>query len=184
MTRISILEPVVDNELSESQRDYKKVDPVFELINKNKEWIFSGVGVSFVTWCIVKARYQLSLFNRSGLLKVEAAIIKLGMGGVIDAISLTVRNTTKQPLFLHNFFLELDTREQLLPLIDDITGESQRERQLAPGQSFSFHITVARLRSSGISPQRFRCAAVRDALGNIHRSSRRELLGVLNAMLR
>ncbi len=154
---------------------------MLEFLDKNKEWIFSGVGITLATVLVLLAIKAVKSFMRRGpTVRVAAAMAQTGMGGVADFLSITVQNTTDKVFRFGNIFLELDTREQFMPRVDPLTGERQGVRRvLEPGDSFSFHIPVSDLVETNLPISRFRCAAVRDALGHVYRSSPAELRRVL-----
>lgn len=157
---------------------------MLEFLDKNKEWIFSGAGVTIITLMVVFGRKALGTIRPRGLaVKVQAAIVDMGLFGQIRAMAICVSNPGTQAVFLGNFFLKLNNGKQLVPLDDDVMRVVQQQRQLAPGQSVSFHITAIRLKSTGIPLEQFKYAAVQDAMGRVHRSSSKELRAVLVSIL-
>ena len=157
---------------------------MIDFLVQNKEWVFSGIGVTVLVAIIAFGRKVLSAVQAGPVrVRVAGAIIDSGMGRFTDALAITVLNAGQQPVFLGNVFLELNTREKLVPLLDEVTGESQQQRRLEPGQQFTFHITANMLRRTGKSISEFRCAAVADAATRVYRSSGHQLRNMMTSVL-
>jgi hypothetical protein len=155
---------------------------MWEWVEKNKEWVFSGAGLAFVA---LFGRKVLSWFNREApQVRVGRAITAGVFTGPIEFVTITVQNRTQGVLHLANIFIELSTREQFIPTLDPLTGHGQERRQIQMGDSFTLHIPVAHFLETGLPVEAFRCAAVRDAVDRVYRSSSRELRKVLQAVYR
>jgi hypothetical protein len=155
---------------------------MWEWIDKNKEWIFSGVGLTLLA---LLGRKVLSWFYTEGpQVRVAAAVAAGPHTGPVDFVAITIQNRTKNVLHLGNVFLELSTGEQFMPTLDPLTGAGQERRQIQAGDSFTFHIPAAHILESGLPMEAFRCAAVRDGVGGVYRSSSRELRKILQAIYR
>jgi hypothetical protein len=156
---------------------------VFEFLAQNKEWVFSGVGVT-VAVALVTLVWTWGTRLAARTIQVRAVgVIVSGPMGMTDAIGIEVLNAGKQTAFLRNVCLELNDGGSLVPLRDEVTGATQQERQLNPGQSFTFHITAAMIRRSGKPIGDFRRAAVKDSAGRVYRSSGHQLRAMLTAVL-
>ena len=158
---------------------------MWEWVEKNKEWVFSGAGLTVLAVLAVFGRKVLGWFNREGpRVRVGGAVAAGALTGPVEFVTITVQNRTKDVLRLGNIFIELSTREQFMPTLDPLTGGGQERRQIQPGDSFTFHIPVAHILETGLPVEAFRCAAVRDAVDRVYRSSSRELRKVLQAVYR
>jgi hypothetical protein len=153
---------------------------VLELLDKNKEWIFSGAGITLLAIFLWSCRKAFGRFFEKGpAVHVSGAVTSAPLMGTAHFAAITVENRTGGVLFVANFFLELDSGEQYLPLVDPLTGRGQMKTRVEAGDSLVFHIPASDIISSGLPLQAFRRAAVRDSLGRVYRSSRRELHRVL-----
>jgi hypothetical protein len=158
---------------------------MIEFLDKNKEWVFSGAGITVLTLLVVFGRRAFGSFTRKGpTVRVSAAMAGNGFTRPMDLVAITVQNRADHVLYLGNIFLELNTRNQFMPTLDPLTGSGQENRQLQPGNSFSFHIPVTHIIESGLPLEAFRCAVVRDGVDRLYRSSRRELRKVLQVASR
>ena len=159
---------------------------MLDFLDRNKEWIFSGIGITVLGLLVFLGRKVLSsLSGNKPTIKVTAAIAGGGtMTAPVDFLVISVQNRTDRMLYLGNIFLELVTREQFMPTLDRLTRQGQQNRQLQPGASFSFHILASDIIGSGIPLDAFKCAAVRDAVDRVYRSSQAELQKVLNLIAR
>ena len=164
---------------------YPRSVKMLELVDKNKEWIFSGVGITVLALIVLFSRKVFTWLVLEGP-RVGTSIALTGtpIRGLIKFLSIIVENHTEKPLYIDNIFLELDTGEQFVPRFDPLTGEGQIRRQIMPGSSFTFHIAASDIVGSGLPQDCFRCAAVRDAVGRVYRSSGRRLQKVLRAICR
>lgn len=155
---------------------------MLDFLDRNKEWIFSGIGLTVVSLLVFLGRKVFSsLSGNKPTIRVSAAIADGGvMTAPVDFLVITVQNRTDRMLYLGNIFLELVTREQFMPTLDPLTRQGQQNRQLQPGASFNFHILASDIIDSGIPLDAFKCAAVRDAVDRVYRSSGVELQKVLN----
>jgi hypothetical protein len=158
---------------------------MLEFLNKNKEWIFSGVGITTLTLIVIFGRKMLTWFiSEAPRVRASVAITGTPLTGMIKLLAITVENHTKEILYIDNIFLEMDTGEQFMPMLDPLTGQGQAQRQVMPGNRFSFHIMASDIVKSGIPLDRFRCAAIRDAVNRVSRSSRRHLQTALKVICR
>jgi hypothetical protein len=161
---------------------------MFDFVNKNKEWIFSGIGITILGLLFLWGKRALRHFapaqSDGPIVKVSAGMASTWMGGLVDVIIITVQNPTNRFLYLGNIFLELNTGQLFMPLKDPVTGRGQEDQQLEPGNKVSFHILVADIINSGYPPSAFKCAAVRDALEQVHRSTEKELWAVFEPFCR
>jgi hypothetical protein len=156
---------------------------MWEWVEKNKEWIFSGAGLTGLALLGLFGRKVLGRFSReTPQVRVGVAVVAGPFTGPVEFVTITVQNRTKEVLRLGNIFVELSTREPFMPTLDPLTGGGQERREIQPGDSFIFHIPVAHILETGLSVEAFRCAAVRDAVDRVYRSSSRELRKVLQAV--
>jgi hypothetical protein len=158
---------------------------MLEFLDKNKEWIFSGAGITLVTLLVLFGRRAFGALLVGGpTVRVSRAIMGTPMTGPVDVLAITVQNRTGQVLYLGTVFLELVTREQFIPTLDPLTGTGQGRRELQPGDSFGFHILAHDIIRSGLPLEAFRCAAVRDAVDRVYRPSGGELRRALTLITR
>jgi hypothetical protein len=115
--------------------------------------------------------------------KVSPAVTADPWGRGIDLLVVTVQNYSPGPVFLGNVFLEASNNMTFFAAIDPITRERQTKRKLESGESFDFHFTKEQL-SREASPYELQCAAVRDAVDRVYRSSKQEFQKVLQAVFR
>lgn len=95
-------------------------------------------------------------------------------------LSIGIQNHSPVSVFMGNIFIETRTGEQVFVKDDVITGEWQRPRELRPGESFEFNINPAELmKFSGLG---LICAAMRDAIGRVYRSTEAELRNALRGV--
>ncbi len=114
--------------------------------------------------------------------------VKANVGVTVDAwnqgielLIITVQNYSPNPVFLGNVFLESSEHKVFLSPIDPITRERQSRRKLESGESFDFHFTKDQL-SQDTSPHDLECAAVRDAVDRVYRSSKQEFKTIIQSM--
>jgi hypothetical protein len=158
---------------------------MWEWVQENSEWVFSGVGISLACLLIWAAR---SLFQRLGGAKpyvtLNLAIGALPFGGTVKALTISLVNPTKQDVVIGNFLLEFTSRETMYFQYDSFTGVPQGRNVVRPGDSCSFHIDIAVLRETGLKPDDFQCALVQTPTGPGFRTSRKELHRFLQNILR
>jgi hypothetical protein len=158
---------------------------MWEWVEKNKEWIFSGAGLTVLALLALFGRKVLGWLNREApQVRVGGAVAAGAPAGPVEFVTITVQNRTQGVLHLGNIFIEMSTREQFIPTLDPLTGNGQERRRIQPGDSFTFRIPVAHILETGLPVEAFRCAAVRDAVDRVYRSSSRELRKVLQAVYR
>lgn len=149
---------------------------------QHAHWVFSGIGLLAVSALVWFGRRLWSKFGPDTIkVRASCAVGNMGMLGVVDLLSITVQNHGNQEAFLDVVYLELTSGRQFTPQLDRFTGQGQARRHLRPGESFSFNFLVADIAESKLPIGAFRCVAVRDAVGRIHRSSEQELRNVLSA---
>jgi hypothetical protein len=153
---------------------------MLDLVIKNKEWIFSGAGVTAVMFLFVFGRRVMQWARpQSPTVRVAATLAGNPLIGMAEVLTIKVQNRTDKAVYVGNLFLELDSRQQFMPLLDALTRRGQDVQKLQPGTSTSFNILVSDIRESGIPRAAFRCAAFRDGTDQVYRSSTRELQNVL-----
>src|SRR6185437_15951784 len=114
---------------------------MLDFLDRNKEWIFSGIGLTVLAVIVFFSRKVLNWFLPQGPnVRASAAIAGHPLIGAGGFLAITVENRTEKTLYLDNIFLEMDTRRQFMPTLDPLTGQGQARRQLLSGSSFSFHI--------------------------------------------
>jgi hypothetical protein len=146
---------------------------------------FLGVGLTVLALLVLFGRKVFGWLNPEvPKVQVRGAIAAGALTGPVEFVTITVQNRTQGVLNIVNIFIELSTREQFMPTRDPLTGNSQERRQIQPGDSFTFHIPVAHILETGLPVEAFRCAAVRDAVDRVYRSSSHELRNVLQAVYR
>jgi hypothetical protein len=103
--------------------------------------------------------------------------VALPITGKIVALSIGIQNHSPVSVFTGNIFIETRTGEQVFFKEDLFTGQWQKPRELRPGESFEFNIDPAELmKFSGLG---LVCAAMRDAIGRVYRSTETELQNAL-----
>jgi hypothetical protein len=139
-----------------------------------------------VTTLLAKDRDVSALVPSSGTLTaptpdvrvtVRGAVALHPITGKVVALSIGIQNHSPVSVFTGNIFIETRTGEQVMFKDDVITGEGQKPRELRPGESYEFYIDPAKLmRFSGLG---LVCAAMRDAIGRVYRSTESELQNAL-----
>jgi hypothetical protein len=142
-----------------------------------------------VTTLLAKDRNVSALIPSSGTLTaptpdvrviVRGAVALHPITGKIVALSIGIQNHSPVSVFTGNIFIETRTGEQVFFKEDVITGEWQKPRELRPGESFEFNIEPAKLMEfSGLG---LVCAAMRDAIGRVYRSTESELRNALRGV--
>jgi hypothetical protein len=158
---------------------------MLEWIEKNRDWVLSGVGLTLVAFLIWAGR---SVFHR---LKGPRPQVKLnlaiGIGAGIDnsrALTISLVNPTDHEVVIGNFVLELTSRETMFFPTDYITGQLQSKQVVKPGDSCAFHIGIPELRQTGRHFSEFKCALVQTPAGPGYRSTRHELHRFLRHILK
>jgi hypothetical protein len=160
---------------------------MLDFLSRNKEWIFSGVGIALVTLVIAFGSSIVARARRHlPTVRVSAACVSWGPGQLVDTLVITVQNPPgHHVLYIGNIFLELSTREQFITMRDPFTGHAQgARRELQPGDSLTYHIPLSDIVESGLPPRAFKCAAARDSLDHVYRSSESELQRSLRPFIR
>ena len=165
--------------------------PLSDFISKNKEWLFSGLGIAVATLLVyaVKWGYQALRGRRPPDIRVKVmpALSQHSILGVMNFLTITAKNYSSFPAFITGFYIELRAKQKFFLSQDDITGEFQGKRELRPGDSFTFHISSQHLRSFLAEPGRqvtdLTRAFVVDAVGRKYYSSRKELHAALAGAL-
>jgi hypothetical protein len=111
---------------------------------------------------------------------VRGAVALDPLKGKLTPLSIGVQNHSPVSVFLGNVYIETTTGEQIFFKDDLVTGEWQKRRELRPGEAFEFHIDPAELMK--FSGKGLVCAAVRDAIDRIYRSSESELRNALRSV--
>lgn len=158
---------------------------MWDWIEKNKDWFFSGAGllcVPFVIWS-ARAVYQRLRGPRPHV-KVNLAVKIIPGGGGPRALTISLLNPTSHEVVIDNFVLEMTSGETLYLPDDFMTGELQIKREVKPGDSCSFHFGIDALRQTGRRFDEFRCALVQTPVGPGYRSTRKELNRFLRHILK
>jgi hypothetical protein len=149
---------------------------MWEWVEKNKEWVFSGAGLTLVAFLIWAGRTVLQRLKRPcPLVKLNLAI---GVGPGINkmhALTISLLNPTDHDVVVGNFVLELTSGKTMFFPSDYFTGNLQRKNVVKPGDSCEFHIGIPNLQESGYRLADFRCALVQTPAGSGYRSTRQDL---------
>jgi hypothetical protein len=139
---------------------------MFDWLARNKEWVFSGIGITvgaLVVWLIgVIARW----FRRqSPTITISFGLTDVGLGQPLDLLCVTIKNPTNKTLYLGNVLLVLKTRRTLFVTADAVTGQPQQKRALAPGDSLTFHYSKQQLLGHGVPAPQYAYAFVENVAG-------------------
>jgi hypothetical protein len=158
---------------------------MWDWVEKNKEWVFSGAGLTLAAFLIWAGR---SVFQRlrgpRPHVELNLALGALPLGGSIRALTISLLNPTSHDVVIGNFVLELTNGETLYFLQDCFTGSVQGKNVVRPGDSCSFHIAISELRETGRMLGEFRCALVQTPVGPGYRSTRKQLHRFLRHILK
>ena len=152
-------------------------------IIQNKEWMFSGGGISIalvVIWA--SRRIFRGYFEPKPVVEVTMGMAQTS-SNLTDFLGIEFLNKSNRDVVINSFSLELWSGETMITTHDEITGEPQQKRVVRQGDSFSFHIPVAMLAKAGRKISEFKCALVTDALGNKHRSDSKKLTRTITRLL-
>jgi hypothetical protein len=158
---------------------------MWEWVEKNKEWIFSGAGLTLaglLVWAGKSAFHRLKRLRPH--VKLNLAIATLRTGRSIKALTISLLNPTDREIVVGNFVLELTTGETLYLPHDCYTGELQQKRIVKRCDEHSFHIGIDSLRNMGRTLSDFKCALVQTPAGSGYRSTRKELHRFLRNILK
>ena len=158
------------------------MDQLLSFLARNKEWLFSGLGLTVGTlaFLVGRAAIQALRGRRPPDLRVKPmpAISHHPLLGTDSFFTITVQNHSSFAAFISGFFIELPGRQKLMVEKDGMTGAFQGKQTLPPGDALTFHIPAQHLRSylaeAGHSRADFRRAFVVDAVGRRYYSSRKE----------
>jgi hypothetical protein len=113
-------------------------------------------------------------------ISVRTAVALHPLRGHITFIAITTQNHSPVSVFLGNVFIETRTGEQVFFKDNFLTGEPQKRRELRAGESFDFYIDPVELMK--FSDKGLVCAAVRDAIDRVYRSSESSLEDTLKQL--
>ena len=157
---------------------------IAQWIGMNKEWLFSGVGITLVLMLIWLARKFRAVFRKDGpIVSVRYGFYTTPLGSVGDGMAITIQNTTQRTLHLGNFLVGMRSRENIFVPQDELTGQTQQKRQVSPGDSFTFHIPAHIFAEIGKDASEYTEAIVEDAAGPPYKSHRGELSKAIRFML-
>jgi hypothetical protein len=159
---------------------------MWEWVENNKEWVFSGGGLTLLAFLIWAGRSVFQrLNNPRPQVKLNLATLVVGLRvGNSRALTISLLNPTDYDVVIGNFVLELANGETIYFPVDYFTGELQRKNVVKPGDSCAFHIGIADLRQTGRRLADFRCALVQTPAGPGYRSTRHELHRFLRHILK
>lgn len=113
---------------------------------------------------------------------VRVGIFAPPIGEPIELLIIIVENHSPVVVYLSQIFLELQTNEWLFLKRDFVTGELNSHRQLNPGQRIDLHISPDEIRK--FQSKGFICAAAKDEINRIYRSSQSELQNAVRSLLK
>ena len=156
---------------------------MFQWIGQNKEWIFSGGGISIILLVV----WALRRVFRGNSEPEPVVDVTMGMArfgnNLIDFLGIEFKNKSNRDIIVGNFVLEMWSGETMFTTHDEITGQPQQKWTVRRGDSFTFHIPVAMLAKAGRTIAEYKCALVTDALGNKYRSDSKKLTRTIASLL-
>ena len=155
---------------------------MWEWVEKNREWIFSGIGVTtvlFLVWLfragVAKSLGLILKKNKPEVvIRLRGALTKHPILGFVDALGITAENHSDKNIVIGNFMLLTREKRIYVPM-DGLTGAPQRKQTIRPGDSCSFHIAASQLCEIKLPPGAFEGASVETPLGKEYRSSPKEI---------
>jgi hypothetical protein len=111
---------------------------------------------------------------------VRAGVAVLPLRGAVKPLVISVQNHSPVDVFLGNVVIETRTGEQLYFPTDYVTEEWQKRRELRSGESFSFYINPDEVKK--FSEKGLICAAIKDDIDRVYRSSESELQNALKQL--
>jgi hypothetical protein len=144
-----------------------------------------------ITQLLAKDRDVTTFIPASGTVTAPTPDVRVTARGGVSILSsrehvtlliVTVQNHSPITVFLGSVFIETKTGEQVIVPRDFITGEWQKRRELRSGESFSFHIFPQQIQE--FSKLGLICAAVRDDIDRVYRSTETELQTALEVLLK
>jgi hypothetical protein len=112
---------------------------------------------------------------------VRAGVAVLPLRGTLYPLIITVQNHSPVTVFLGNPFLEMRTGEMLVIPRDFLTEDWMQRRELRSGESFSLHVNPDDIRQYDLT-KGLVCAAVKDDIDRVYRSSEAELRNALKQL--
>jgi hypothetical protein len=107
-------------------------------------------------------------------IEVNAGFTQSAYGGTRYLLAICVQNHSPVSVYLSGgIFIETQSGGIVVPNGDFITGEYQRFREISPGRSYTLNVDpmeIRKYRSQGLL-----CAAAKDDVGRVYRSSEAEL---------
>ncbi len=113
--------------------------------------------------------------------KVQGGFIMSPMGQSINLIIISIQNYSPVPVYLGNIYLETNSNKIFLPVMDAVTREYQHRKKLEPGEGFDFSIEKKSL-SDRINPDELICAAVKDSVDRVYKSSSDDFRKLIQGM--
>ena len=112
--------------------------------------------------------------------KVPVVDFSLALGshpfrGIVNMLSIELRNTSDRPVFITSFVLKTKTNNIYFQE-DGFTGEPQHKKQVTAGDKISFNIDAAKLKEVGLDATEYIHAEAIDALGPRYKSESPERL--------
>jgi hypothetical protein len=116
-------------------------------------------------------------------LTVRAGVAVLPLRGTVYPLIVTVQNHSPISVFLGSPFFEMRTGETLIIPRDFITEEWLPHRELRSGQSFALHVNPEDIKQYDLT-KGLVCAAVRDDIDRVYRSSEAELRNAIKQLVK
>lgn len=140
---------------------------VVQWIAANKEWVFSGVGLTIIGFACWAASIALKRMRRN----IPHVTVSFGVTGIpgvttVPLVCLQITNPTERTLHLGNFLFRLNSGQTLFVPRDAATGEPQQRRRLDSGDSFTFHVSDGQLREAELPSTAYDTAYVEDQSGS------------------
>jgi hypothetical protein len=157
--------------------DHSRMKSLLDWLQHNKEWVFSGIGVSIVFAVVsrlisfVKSR---AFKRRSSSLQVNLAFGCLAYGPRLSEQMLlfTIANPSNRPVQLTSIRLPLKKSSMVFP---HLAGEKRLPCMIAPGTNVKFWVELsdvqASIQSRGYTGSAKVHAVATDALGNEYKSN-------------
>ena len=155
---------------------------MWEWFEKNREWFFSGIGVTtglFFLWLfragIAKAwGFFFKKQKPEIVIQLRGALTQHPFLGFIDALCITAENHGEKDIIIGNFML-LTRENRIYVPMDGLTGVPQHKQTVRPGDSCSFHIAANQLKEIKLPPDAYTGASVETPLNKDYRSSPKDL---------
>jgi hypothetical protein len=166
-------------------QNQRKEKAMWDWVEKNREWAFSGIGITMILFLIWLFRAGIAkvygfFFTQEKpevVIRLRGAIAQHAIFGSVDALSITAENHSDKDIIIGNFLL-LTKEKRIYVQIDGLTGVPQHRQTLRAGDSCSFHITASQLKEINLPPAAYVGASVETPLNKEFRSSHKDLNGL------